>query len=560
MKTFHKLALIALLPCIFLVFLGYRSISALDAEHASITTIYKDRVIPLRDLKLVADAYAVAVIDTVNKLNAGLVHPDSASKSLSQAKIDVEKLWSGYKKTYLTREETFLMESVDRLLPAGNIEIDRVLAKIGSLNGEAAGQFDEFDGELYSAIDPISEGLTKLIDLQLTIVDEEYQQSDKTLSTAKLITILLTVISIIASISLGAAIARQLVRRIGGEPDEVALNVQKVADGWLVLNLAHQPPENSIMHAVLDMSKKLQETVHEIRRSSTELEDASHELASSSRRTAEELDIQQQQTQQVAAAMNEMTATVAEVALNAQNASTATRAADEQTTVGEAAVLRSIQAVLDLSNEVEQTSGVITQLAMDSSEIGKVLEVIRSIAEQTNLLALNAAIEAARAGEQGRGFAVVADEVRTLASRTHSSTQEIQTMISKIQNGISNAVNVMEASRVEAAQTVGHVKRTQQILADIKQSVSQINGMNLQIATAAEEQSMVAEDINRNVVSINNVTDVAVSAIGQVENYAQTLAVVSQHLHQRVNFFKLEGQPKEKRVFETFSRTRMVSV
>ncbi|MGV8834767.1 methyl-accepting chemotaxis protein [Cellvibrio sp.] len=560
MKTFHKLALIALLPCIFLMFLGYRSISVLDAEHASITTIYKDRVIPLRDLKLVADAYAVAVIDTVNKLNAGLMHPDSASKSLMQAKIDVEKLWSGYKKTYLTREETFLMESVDRLLPAGNIEIDRVLAKIASLQGAAAGQFDEFDGSLYSVIDPISEGVTKLIDLQLTIVDEEYQRSEKSLSTAKLVTISLTLISIVASIGLGATIATQLVRRIGGEPDEVALTVQKVADGWLVVNLAHQPPANSIMHAVLDMSKKLQETVYEIRRASTELEEASHELAESSRRTAEELDIQQQQTQQVAAAMNEMTATVAEVALNAQNASTATRAADEQTTVGEAAVLRSIQAVLDLSNEVEQTSGVITQLAMDSSEIGKVLEVIRSIAEQTNLLALNAAIEAARAGEQGRGFAVVADEVRTLASRTHSSTQEIQAMISKIQNGISNAVNVMETSRGEAAETVGYVKRTQQILADIKQSVSQINGMNLQIATAAEEQSMVAEDINRSVVSINNVTDVAVSAIGQVENYAQTLAAVSQHLHQRVNFFKLDGQPKEKKAFETFSRTRMVSV
>lgn len=560
MKTFHKLALIALLPCIFLVFLGYRSISVLDAEHASITTIYKDRVIPLRDLKLVADAYAVAVIDTVNKLNAGLVHPSIASKSLLQAKIDVEKLWNGYKNTYLTREEILLMESVDRLLPAGNIEIDRVLAKIGSLQGAAAGQFDEFDGELYFVIDPISEGLTKLIDLQLSIVDEEYRRSDKTLSTTKLITLSLTLISIVASISLGAMIARQLVRRIGGEPDAVALSVQKVADGWLVVNLAHQPPANSIMHAVLDMSLKLQETVHEIRRSSTELEDASHELASSSRRTAEELDIQQQQTQQVAAAMNEMTATVAEVALNAQNASTATHAADEQTTIGEAAVLRSIQAVLDLSDEVEQTSGVITQLAIDSSEIGKVLEVIRSIAAQTNLLALNAAIEAARAGEQGRGFAVVADEVRTLASRTHSSTQEIQAMISKIQNGISNAVNVMETGRIEAAETVGHVKRTQQILADIKRSVSQINGMNLQIATAAEEQSMVAEDINRNVVSINNVTDVAVSAIGQVENYAQTLAVVSQHLHQRVNFFKLHEQPKEKSAFETFSRTRVISV
>lgn len=560
MKTFRKLALIALLPCIFLVFLGYRSISVLDSEHASITTIYKDRVIPLRDLKLVADAYAVSVIDTVNKLNAGLVHPDIAGKSLLQAKVDVEKLWDGYKKTYLTREETFLMESVDRLLPAGNIEIDRVLAKIGSLQGDAKGQFGEFDGKLYSVIDPISEGLTKLIDLQLTIVDEEYRNSDNALHTAKLITISITLISIVASIGLGATIAKQLVRRIGGEPDEVALAVQKVADGWLVVHLAHQPPANSIMYAIVDMSKKLQETVHEIRRSSTELEEASHELASSSRRTAEELDIQQQQTQQVAAAMNEMTATVAEVALNAQNASTATRAADEQTAVGEAAVLRAIQAVLDLSDEVEQTSGVITQLAIDSSEIGKVLEVIRSIAEQTNLLALNAAIEAARAGEQGRGFAVVADEVRTLASRTHSSTQEIQAMISKIQHGISNAVNVMETSRREATDTVGHVKNTQQILAGIKQSVSQINGMNLQIATAAEEQSMVAEDINRNVVSIHNVTDVAVNAIGQVENYAHTLAVVSQHLHQRVNFFKLDEQSKEKRVFEAFSRTGIINV
>ena len=132
-------------------------------------------------------------------------------------------------------------------------------------------------------------------------------------------------------------------------------------------------------------------------------------------------------------------------------------------------------------------------------------------------------------------------------------------MIGKIQSGISSAVNVMETSRVEAAETVGHVKRTQQILADIKQSVSQINGMNLQIATAAEEQSMVAEDINRNVVSINNVTDVAVSAIGQVENYAHTLAAVSQHLHHRVNFFKLHEQPKEKRVFETFRGTEIIS-
>lgn len=541
MKTFHKLALIALLPCLFLLFLGYRSISVLNAEHASITTIYKDRVVPLRDLKLISDAYAVSVIDAVNKLNEGLITAEKAHGDLQQAKIDIDKLWHGYKATYLTPEEERLVASVDRLLPAGNQEIERLIAELAVLRGNAQGQLNAFDGELYTVIDPISEGLTKLINLQLTIVDEEYRRSETALSRTKLVTIFITMTSIIASIVLGAVIARQLTRRMGGEPDEVALAAQRVANGYLELNLSTQPNPGSVMHAMLEMSRKLQETVREIQRSATELDEASQELALSSRRTAEGLDHQQQQTHQVAAAMNEMTATVAEVARSAQHASTATSAADDQTISGEAAVIRSIQAVLDLSGEVEQTAGVITQLAIDSSEIGKVLDVIRSIAEQTNLLALNAAIEAARAGEQGRGFAVVADEVRTLASRTHSSTQEIQVMISKIRNGISNAVTVMETGRREASDTVEHAKHTQQILADIKRSVTQINGMNLQIATAAEEQSMVAEDINRNVVSINHVTDVAVSAIGQVENYAQTLSAVSRHLHQRVSFFKLDA-------------------
>lgn len=538
-KISHKLALIALLPCALLILLGFRSISVLNSEHASITTIYKDRVIPLRDLKSISDAYAVSVIDTVNKLNAGLMTAEQARGNLQQARTDIDKLWDGYKATYLTPEEKLLVASVDTLMPVANESIERLNNQLLVLRGIAEGQLNAFDGKLYTVIDPVTEGLDKLINLQLAVVDEEYSRSEKALSNTKSVTVLITLTSIIASIALCTLIARQLTQRMGGEPDDVAFIAQRVSSGYLELNLTKQPHPGSVMHAMLEMSQKLQVTVRDIQLSAIELDEASHELAVSSRRTAEELDHQQQQTHQVAAAMNEMTATVAEVARNAQDASAATCAADNQTTGGEAAVIRSIQAVLDLSEEVELTSSVITQLAIDSSEIGKVLDVIRSIAEQTNLLALNAAIEAARAGEQGRGFAVVADEVRTLASRTHSSTQEIQAMISKIQNGIINAVTVMETGRREASDTVEHAKHTQQILADIKRSVTQINGMNLQIATAAEEQSMVAEDINRNVVSINDVTDVAVSAIGQVENFAQTLSAVSQNLRQRVGFFKL---------------------
>ncbi len=241
---------------------------------------------------------------------------------------------------------------------------------------------------------------------------------------------------------------------------------------------------------------------------------------------------QQSETDQVATAITEMAASVQEVARNAQNTADAADKADAEARAGSAVVRDTSTAIGRLAEEVEKASDVIQQLEARSSEITSVLDVIRGIAEQTNLLALNAAIEAARAGEQGRGFAVVADEVRTLASRTQKSTQEIQSMIEKLQEGARSAVKVMNLSREQAENSVGQARHAAESLENITRGVSVITDMSAQIATAVEEQSAVGEEINRNIVSIRHISDANADTGMQSEQAAQNVAQLAMSLQQ----------------------------
>ncbi len=255
--------------------------------------------------------------------------------------------------------------------------------------------------------------------------------------------------------------------------------------------------------AIKMIASELRAVVGRINDSSLHLKGSAESLAGSIEHTSERVNEQQTQTDMVATAMNEMSATVQEVARNAAYAADRTAEAQHFAGKGRSVVDETIQSIRDVSEGVEQAAGVINQLNDDATRIGTVVDVIRGIAEQTNLLALNAAIEAARAGEQGRGFAVVADEVRTLAQRTQQSTQEIQNMVERLQTGVNEAVDVMGQGTRKTEVSVQCATAAGNALEDIARTISEISDMNLQIATAAEEQSAVAEEINRNVATIN---------------------------------------------------------
>lgn len=380
--------------------------------------------------------------------------------------------------------------------------------------------------------------INAFIDYQEQVIQREVSFVRSETGGFQLLMLVITAISLVVGVLVSIRLVSSLTRTIGGEPEEAAELIRRIADGDLTLQINARHPK-SIMGAVASMTEQLSGIIRGVGTTADTLAQAASQMAETANDNQRLVQSQREQTDQGAAAINQMSATVQEVAGHTVDAATLARTADEEALAGAEEVNRTMATIKELAHEVEEAGRVIDQLSVNSTEIGTVLEVIQTIAEQTNLLALNAAIEAARAGEHGRGFAVVADEVRALASRTQDSTRDIQTRIDKMQSSAESAVAAMAKGRAKAAESVSQAQRAGDSLAVINKSVAAINDMNTQIAGAAEEQSAVAEEINRNFSSITEASEQAAAGSDQITCASKELASLAVRLQESVQRFKV---------------------
>ncbi|MEZ8392268.1 methyl-accepting chemotaxis protein [Vibrio splendidus] len=347
---------------------------------------------------------------------------------------------------------------------------------------------------------------------------------------------------VIAGLILSSLIVsiKRMLALLGGEPKDVREAVQAVAQGRIQTYFETQATDGSIYHAVQQMSKSLAELVSNLDASMLALRGELQRVEDRAGAIAQLTETQQQSTEMIATAMTEMASSANNVADSAGDTARNTDEADKQSQHTQQLIHNTVDNIQGLAGQLGTASEAVANLDSDVHNIVKVLDVIGDIAEQTNLLALNAAIEAARAGEQGRGFAVVADEVRNLAGRTQSSTKEIQLMINNLQEGSRNAIKTMEVCATTSESTVTESQNASEALQQIVIALESISSMSHQIATAAAEQTQVSDDISKRINMIEESGNQLSNVVTESHNSTQTLASLSNELEAWVNRFKVK--------------------
>ncbi|MDE1167039.1 MAG: methyl-accepting chemotaxis protein [Pseudomonas sp.] len=457
------------------------------------------------------------------------------NSTLTQRNQQLASAQATYAKLISGDEEQRAYQDFQRLIG----EYRDLEARMRSLND--AGKVVELTAlvthELQANSDQLTASLDKLVEINTRQTADANKVAANQYSTAFTLVVILLIIASVLTFVFAWLLTRSIVQPI----DRALAAAEEIAEGNLTrtIHIDGNDEAARLLSAMEKMQNKLRDTLQRISGSATQLASAAEELNSVTDESARGLTQQNHEIEQAATAVNEMTSAVEEVARNAVSTSEASKDATSSASDGRDLVQETVGAIERMSSDVQSTADLIGNLAEESRDIGKVLDVIRGLADQTNLLALNAAIEAARAGEAGRGFAVVADEVRALAHRTQQSTSEIERMIGSIQGGTEQAVNSMRNSTERAESTLNIAKGAGLALDTINGAIVQINERNLVIASAAEEQAQVAREVDRNLVNIRDLSVQSAAGATQTTAASAELSRLAVDLNSMVSRFSL---------------------
>lgn len=440
-------------------------------------------------------------------------------------------------------EDIYTFEETDSIADINKLHLDyekhfKAFLKI-QMSGNYRADITLVKTKIGLLLAKIKRNLNILVEQQRMLIESESQSLLSSVSATKIFVYTMLVVGMVLGLGLAWAVSFMITCPLSKAVSAMKDISEGEGDLTLRLNASGKDEIGQLAVSFNAFITKVQDVIREVTSSTSQLSAAAEEMSMITGETRTGVQRQQSETALVATAINEMSSTVHEVANNAETAASGASQADNQVEQGKQIVSSTVSSIRTLASEVETASSVISQLEKDSEGIGSVLEVIRGIAEQTNLLALNAAIEAARAGEQGRGFAVVADEVRNLASRTQESTQEIQEMIERLQKGSRDAVTAMEAGQEQANQTVEQASQAESSLNEISSAVAQINEMNAHIAEASRQQGEVVEEVNKNIINITQVADDSASGADQLATASQEMANLAVNLENQVSHFKI---------------------
>ncbi|MBU2293982.1 MAG: MCP four helix bundle domain-containing protein [Gammaproteobacteria bacterium] len=531
------------IPCIALILVAVTSLNSMSTMQSEASALYLNTSAPMRAMAEAASRIPrMRVGIDMMLLQETALRDERGVKTRVQEALneDIPGMREAMRNAVEAQVNPDRKAQAERLLQQFESMVSNELTPLlQALDGGDMGRAQQIYREQYAkSYGVMRQGANELLDGLLQQAEQQNQRSNESYVNGRSRQLIIITLGLLVSFITAWLIVTNLRRRVsilqdklGNAAENLSLNTR--------IELPGEDELSQIANSFNRFIAKVHSTMEQLAGNSRQLSAMAREVAERARLTQSNCTSQSDRTVQVATAIHELGSTVNEIAGNAENAAHVAREASRHASDGREVVAQAHQQIDTLSGELEQASNVVEALAGQINGISSTLNTIRSISEQTNLLALNAAIEAARAGEQGRGFAVVADEVRTLASRSGASTEEIQQVINRLQAESRAAVDVMSRGRQQSERVVEYAGKASAALEQINGHITQISDQNIQVATATEEQSCVVEEINRNVEEINNLTQETTRIADQLNQSSTSLQDLSTQLDELVGHFKL---------------------